>query len=255
MKGSAFWRWLRQMDIGGHSASAGFFMVLSAFPALVLAVGMLRYTKLEPLDLQIFLEGFLPEVLYDLVWLLVSAGYENSSRLVLSVSAVTALWSAGRGLYGLLRGLNAVYGVQEDRSWLRIRLMCMGYTLLSLLVLLTALALRVLGGFRLEGMGAELEFLLMTAAQTLLLCSVYMFLPRGGNGFLESLPGALAASLGWSGASWGFSAYVELAGGYRQVFGTVYVPVLAMVWLYLVVAMVFCGGIFNRLWSKNVDFV
>lgn len=255
MKRSAFWRWLREMNIGGHSASTGFFMVLSVFPALVLAVGMLRYTKLEPLDLQIFLESFLPEALYDLVWLLVSAGYENSSRLVLSVSAVTALWSAGRGLYALLRGLNAVYGVEEDRGWLRIRLVCMGYTFLFLTALLLMLAIGMFGKFQLEHMAEELEFLLMTALQTLLLCGVYMLLPRGGNGFRESLPGALAASVGWSGASLGFSAYVEIAGSYRQVFGAVYMPVLAMVWLYAVVAMIFCGGVLNRLWSKNVDFV
>ena len=47
---------------------------------------------------------------------LVFSTYRNSTGAVVGLSAVTTLWSASRGIYGLLRGLNAIYDVSEDRG-------------------------------------------------------------------------------------------------------------------------------------------
>ena len=42
---------LRDMRIPGHAANAGYFIVLSVFPALVLILSLLRYTALDAGDL------------------------------------------------------------------------------------------------------------------------------------------------------------------------------------------------------------
>lgn len=256
-----FARWvhtLRSMQISTHAAHACYFMVLSVFPMLVLIFGFLRYTALQPEDLLDLLRGLLPEALLPHAWNLIRSAYRNSSRLVISVSALTALWSAGRGIYGLQSGLNAVYGLCETRSWLHKRLLCTAYTFLFVLVLLLTLVAQVFGNtivkllqqrfvFRMWTELGGLRYFLPVLAQTLLFSAVFMFLPGRRHGFWESLPGALFSSFGWMTASGLFSLYVEHFPRYAAIFGSVYAVAMAGFWLYICISIVFYGALLNRL--------
>ena len=104
-----------------HAASACYFMTLAVFPLLVLVLSILRYTPLELQTLLEILDGLVPTALMGAVERLVRSTYENSSTALLSVSAVVALWSAGRSIYGLVMGLNAIYGGIESRNYFHIR--------------------------------------------------------------------------------------------------------------------------------------
>ena len=251
-------RRLRAMEIPTHASHACYFIVLAIFPALVLVLGMLRYTSLEAADLMDLAEGLLPDALEPYIWRLISGTYENTSKVVVSVSALTALWSASRGIYGLCRGLNAVYGVEEKRSWLQTRSISAVYTILFILVLLLTLVLHVFGNtieelihntgdprFFLWMDVIDWGFFLLVGAQTLLFCAMFMFLPCKRNGFRESLPGALFASLGWMTFSSLFSIYVENFSNYTNIYGSVYAVALGMLWLYMCVSILFYGGVLN----------
>ena len=250
---------IRRMEIPTHASHACYFIVLAAFPALLLAVGLLRYTSLEASDLMALLEGSLPDALEPYFWRIISGTYESTSNVVVSLSAVLALWSAGRGMHGLLNGLNSVYGVEEKRSWLQIRLTSVFYTVLFLAVLLLTAALHVLEGTLGDWLRANQNplvsrwidwldwgFFAVVAAQTLLFCTMFMFMPGHRNGFRDSLPGALFGSLGWMTFSALFSVYVDNFNRYTNIYGSVYAVALAMLWLYMCVSIVFYGAVLNR---------
>ncbi len=250
---------LLEMEIPTHASHACYFLVLAVFPALNLLLSLLRYTTLEASDLMDLAARLLPDALEPYVWKLISGTYEHTSKAVVSVSAVTALWSASRGVYALLTGLNGVYGVEEHRSWLHTRMMSVVYTFLFLLVLLLTLVLHVFGNTIVQWIHAtgnpqlfkwmdiiDLGFFILVAAQTLLFCAMFMFLPGKRNGFWESLPGALFGSLGWMTFSSIFSIYVENFSNYMNIYGSVYAVALAMLWLYMCVSIVFYGGALNR---------
>ena len=251
-------RRLREMEIPVHASHACYFMVLSLFPALTLVLGLLRYTALGAFDLMELARGYLPDALEPYIWGLISGTYDHTSRTVVSLSAAVTLWSASKGIYGLMNGLNGVYGREESRGWLRTRLMCAVYTVLFVLVLILTLVLSVFGStishwvrvtedprfFRWTEV-LDLSVFVLVAVQTLLFCAIFMFLPEGGNGFRESLPGALFGSLGWTVFSVLFSLYVEHFPGDTNIYGSVYALVLAMLWLYMCVSIVFYGGALN----------
>lgn len=250
---------LRAMEIPTHASHSCYFIVLSFFPALTLILGLLRYTALEAADLMELVQGVLPDALEPYIWKLISGTYDNTSQMVVSLSAVITLWSASRGVYGLMVGLNGVYGRVEKRSWFRTRLMCVVYMFLFVLVLILTLVLHVFGSTITEWIRAtgdqrifwwtniiDLSFVVLVAAQTLLFCAMFMFLPEGRNTFRESLPGALFGSLGWMTFSSIFSIYVENFSNYTNIYGSVYAVVLAMLWLYMCVSIVFYGGVLNR---------
>lgn len=256
-------RQLQGMEIPTHASHACYFIVLALFPALVLLLGILRYTPLKASDLMDLVGGILPDALEPDIWRLISGTYENTSQVVMSVSALTALWSAGRGIYGLCRGLNAVYGTEERRGWFRTRCVSAVYTILFILVLLLTLVLHVFGNtimaliladHPVAGMWTELidlRFFLLVFTQTMLFCAMFMFLPARRNGFRESLPGALFASLGWMAFSAAFSVYVENFSAYANIYGSVYAVALGMLWLYMCVSIVFYGAALNRFLTEG----
>lgn len=259
-------RRLQKMEIPGHAANAGYFIVLSVFPALVLILSLLRYTSLDAQDLLHLLEGFLPEALMGAAEKLIISTYAHTSTAVVSVSAVGALWSASRGIYGLLTGLNTIYDVQENRGYWYTRAISVFYTFLFVLVLLLTLVLNVFGESILEMLppakGAvgqflseiiDLRFFLLLLLQTALFAAMFMALPNRKNKLSDSLPGAVLAALGWQIFSKLFSVYVEHFAGYANIYGSVYAVALSMLWLYCCLSIVFYGGALNKLLMDGED--
>ena len=253
------WRYFSQKHISSHAAGAGYFIVLSVFPMLVLLLSLLRYTGLEVDTLTNFVGNFLPEALHPAAKRLILSTYRNTSGVVVGVSAVTGLWSASRGIYALLKGLNTIYEVPEDRGYLYIRGISMVYTILFVMILLTTLVLSVFGATLLARLPArnlsllqfldglvDMRFLLLLLLQTGLFSAMFMALPNRRNTFRESVPGALLASVGWLAFSDLYSVYVQNFAGYANVYGSVYAVALSMLWLYFCISIVFCGGALNH---------
>ena len=251
--------WLRPMQIPLHSARTSFFLILSLFPALLLLLGLLRYTTYGADELLSLLDGLLPQSLMGIVGMLVETSYRHSSGVVVSVSALAVLWSASKGTYGLLCGLNAVYGVREQRGYWRSRSISVLYTFGFLLVVVLTLVLHVFGNALLDYLWMttipalmwlmnliDLRLVLLLVLQTGLFTLLYALLPGRRNGLRASMPGALAASGCWLLCSELFSIYVEFFTNYTNIYGSVYALALGMLWLYFCIHILFYGGALNR---------
>ena len=253
------YRHVQSLEIPLHAANAGFFIVLSIFPALVLVLSLLRYTGLQVSSLVELLSSVLPAALMPTVEELVLSTYENSTAGLVGISALTAIWSASKGIYGLMTGLNRVYGVAEDRGWLHTRLISVGYTFAFLAVLLLTLILHVFGGSLLRLLPisrslfmrvltgiVDFRFVLLLTVQTAVFMLLFAFLPNGRNRLRDTIPGALITSLGWMVISWAFSLYVERFASLKSVYGSVYTLALGMLWLYFCLCLIFYSAAFNQ---------
>ena len=250
---------ISQLKIPIYASNACYFIVLAVFPTLVLLLSLLRYTGLEVENLTDILEGVIPAALMPSAKKLILSTYQNTSGAMVSLSAVTALWSASRGIYGLLTGLNSIYDVAENRGYRYTRTISVLYTFAFLLVLLLTLVLHVFGttlvamlpvgsdpvlAFLSEVVG--LRFFVLLFVQTVLFTAIFMVLPNKRNKLGDSLPGALLASIGWLVFSDLFSLYVEHFSNYANIYGSVYAVALSMLWLYCCISIVFYGGALNH---------
>lgn len=253
-------QWLGALNIPLHAANTGYFFVLSLFPALLLLLSSLRYTGLKVDDLLAVLSQVLPAPMMGTAEELVYSTFHNASGAVAGISAITALWSASRGVYGLLTGLNAIYGVSESRGYLYTRSISVVYTFLFQLVLLLTLVLHVFGNTLVDFLRSiddpviiflvdmlDLRFFVLVIIQSLLFTGMFMVLPNKRNRFSESLPGGLLASIGWLIFSNLYSIYVEHFPKYANIYGSVYAIAISMLWLYFCLSIVFYGGALNRL--------
>ena len=258
------WRRISRLRVPLYAANASFFMVLAVFPGLLLLLGLLRYTPLEVERLGEMLAGFLPEALAEGAEELILLTYDNTSGITLGLSVVTTIWSAGRGIYGMIAGLNAVYELEETRGYVQIRFLSVIYTFAFLLVLILTLGLHVFGtrlltllhrashpALRMVLEVIDLRFFLLLLLQSVVFTVLYMVLPNGKNRFGDSLPGALLASSGWLVFSDLYSIYVDHFAHLSNVYGSVYAVALSMLWLYFCMAIVFYGGALNKLLTED----
>ncbi len=89
--------------------------------------------------------GLVPVEYKSLAFRVVNDLSLKSPATMISVTAITALWSAGRGMFSVARGLNRVHGHGEKRWYVVGRLICSGYTIVFILVCILSLGLLVFG--------------------------------------------------------------------------------------------------------------
>lgn len=259
-----FVRSVSGMRIPLYAASACFFIVLSTFPALVLLLALLRHTGLQVEDLLEVLGSILPEALTVSAEDMIIDAYSGLSGTMVGMSAFTALWSASRGIYGLLTGLNAIYGIRETRGYFHTRFLSVAYTFAFLLVLLLTLVVHIFGTTLLELLyrrpGSFAAFLTRTidlqaaallAVESVIFALMFMVLPDHRVSFGASWPGAVLAALGWLIFSDLYSVYVENFAPLSSVYGSVYAVALSMLWLYCCISILFYGGALNHFLQKQ----
>lgn len=243
-----------------YAGNACYFLILSVFPGLLLLLGLLQYTPVEVEQVGEFLAMLVPEPFLEGAEELILTTYDSLSVTTLGISAVAALWSASRGIYGLLTGLNGVYGVRESRSWLHRRLLSAVYTFAFLLVAVMTLGLHGISTglavwlhhadasfLRFLGDVVDIRSLLLILLQTAVFAAMFMALPNRVSTLRESVPGAVLASLGWMVFSRGYEIYITRFAVGGSVYGSVYAVTLSMLWLYCCVCIVFYGGGLNVL--------
>jgi membrane protein len=252
-------RFLKPMQIPLHSAYTCFFLILSLFPGLLLLLGLLRYTDLGPRELLGILEAVIPESLLPTAQALIENSYAHSSGTVVTVSVLGTVYSASRGMFGILAGLDAISPPPHQHGYLKRRGISILYNISFLLALLGFLV-TYLGGL------ALLDFLWMTTdpflmallnrvdfgmillliLQTGLFTAMYALLPGRRSALRKCLPGAAMASVLWLVFSWLFSLYVEYFAAYTNIYGSIYALALGMLWLYFCISIFFYGAAWNQ---------
>jgi membrane protein len=238
-------------DIPGAGARVAFFFALAIFPAIIalfaitgIAGGddafqwiMERIRQGMPEDAATQFEGFVEEI----------TGTERPG--LLSVGLLGVVWAASNAFNGLTIGLNRMYGVEEERSWLKRRLLSVGMLILAGIVLNLGTIAIIAGPELAEvvGLGAVvgyLSWLLAFALLTALLWITYYILPnRDQSGWKrEVLIGAVCGTTVWIVASALFRVYVSNFGNYSATYGFVGGIIILLLWLYITAISILFGG-------------
>ena len=246
-----------------YAANAAFFLLLSLFPAMALLLGLIGHLALSTQEFFSFFRQLIPDVLFPLFQEAIRS-LDIGSAPVLSLSALTGLWSASRGVYGLLQGLRRICLDRERRSYFKLRLLAIGYTIAFLLALLLTFSLYALGRTLLGILGATqapivviLRFLLRGRGGiafvflSVLFLMIYRSFPPDRRSLRQALPGSLLTAGGWVLFSWLFSIWARLFSGYSRVYGSVAVVAMTMLWLYFCLEIVLLGALLNERLMKR----
>lgn len=238
-------------DLSGEAAKMAYYFFLSLFP-LVLVVfsitgivgGNEAFTRITQA-----LETSVPQHAWQFVRELVGEVRDQRRPGILSIGIVLMAWAGSNGIAALIRGLNAVYAVREERRWWHRRLIALAVLVVGVILIVLA-ATAFVPGLELLRRGGlagvwrvarwPFAFALLTGAIWL----AYNYLPARDqhHARAESLVGAIVAMILWLGVTWMFRLYVANFGRYGRVYGAVGAVIVLLIWFYITALAVLAGG-------------
>ena len=135
-------------EMSVYAAQASFFIIMAAFPFFMVLLALIQVAPMiHEADLLRFLLPAIPGRFQGLLIYLLDSLHSDSPAALISVTALAAVWSAAKGMLGIEKGLNRVFGVTSPRNYILRRALCSVYTLAFSLMCVTSLALLVFGSF------------------------------------------------------------------------------------------------------------
>lgn len=239
-----------------------FFLILSIFPFIIMLLNIVSYTPFVKPDILQGVISYLPAEIRDLFRNFIKEIAASSSQSLLSISAVLGLWSSSAGIKAVVRAINKAYDYGEHRSYIKLRLMSVLFTIalliLIVLVFLTLIFGEVLANKLFELLGLTFFFkilwrymriLIPVSYMILIFALLYKYSPSKSRlheiTFSSTLPGAIFTTLGWMITSALFSYYVNNFGNYAVTYGSLVGVILLFIWLYISSIIIVLGGEIN----------
>jgi len=242
------------------AAGVTFYGLLALFPALTAFVSLygLLADPATVADQLAILDGFLPAGASDFLREQIgriAAGGDTKLSFALLVSLALAIWSANAGVKAIFDALNVAYGEDEKRSFFKLNLVSLAFTLGILLFLLCAIGAIAVVPIVLDylHLGSAAEWLIAVGRWPVLvgvlllgLAVLYRYGPsRDEAQWAWVSPGALFAAAGWLIASILFSWYVANFEDYNKTYGTVGAVIGLLTWMWLSATIVLVGAELN----------
>ena len=251
---------MREDHVSEFSAQCSYYTILSFIPFVILLITLIQYTNIDQQTLFDVIAKIVPSSMNEFVLGIVREVYSKSIGTI-SISIIFTLWSAGKGLFALMKGLHSVYNIngEKEKSVIYLRLMSIIETVIFIVLIMLGLVLLVFGNSLksiiqdhfgiLENFNTflqtltELGFIFATLIIFLLL---YKFMPKHKVTFKSQLPGAIFGAIALNVISFVFSKYLYIFKGFSITYGSLTTLMLIMMWTYSCFYTLFLGAELNK---------
>jgi membrane protein len=242
-----------------HAAALTYYVLMSLFPALLLAVSILGLVGQYPATYDAIL-GYLRDVAPSSVLVPLDSSlrqalqHKGTAVTTLAISVVVTLYGTTGALEAVRRALNVAFEANGGRGFLRRKAVDIVSTVVLMTLVLISLVLVFVGGSFAEdllgfvGLGSTIARIWdyarwpgAVAVATLVFSFIYYVTPDvRQRAFRWVTPGAVAGVGLWLLASFGFSVYVSQIADVGAVYGAFTGAIVLIVWLWLTnVALLF----------------
>ncbi len=251
--------------VGAYAAQSAFFLVLSLIPIILLLLTLVQFTPVTKADVMTAAYEVFPTSIRTTIISIINEVY-NQSQAVIPLTALVALWSAGRGTLAITNGLNCIYAQNETRNYFYLRIRSAIYTFVLIIVVVLSLVFLGFGNTlslwiekNVPVFAYAAEFIIEIRTITMIcvlivfsLC-LYCFLPNNKRKLKNQVAGAVFTSFGWTLASFVISVYMDIFKGFSNMYGSLTTIVLIMLWLYFCMYILLIGGEINVLLEERLD--
>lgn len=226
----------RESNATLYASSACFYLLLSLLPALSLLIALPSRLWVQPL-----LRG-IPDALRPAVVYILSVLWERQSIVSLSLSGLVTLWSASRGCYAVVEGLEHVMVSAPAKGYFRRRLWSVFYFYLLLLIS-GVLSLCVLIGTQLYQTLPSVHPWFSSIALSCFVSLLFYFIGRKQYAFRFAMVGGSFTGMGWTLFTWLYSLYIRWFSHQADRYGFFGTLVLLAVWMQSCVLLLLYGAV------------
>ncbi|HAT4107677.1 TPA: YihY/virulence factor BrkB family protein [Clostridium perfringens] len=251
-------------DIFALGAQLAYYMVLSFIPFLMFLMTLVGFSHLNSDAVLNLLSNVMPTEAFNLIQSTVIEIVDREQTGLLWISIALAIWVSSSGFKAVIKGLNKAYGVKETRSYIKLKLISMIYTILLALIVIATLFLFVFGDVIGDFFMKVLEYpefiyyiwnILRYVVVILIMILFFMFLynatPCVRLGWLEVIPGAVITTLGWISISYIFAYYVNNFSNYSRLYGSLGAVFMFMTWMFITSMILILGGEINAVLAEK----
>ncbi|GGC99069.1 YihY/virulence factor BrkB family protein [Enterococcus wangshanyuanii] len=245
-------------EIGNTSVVVAYYLLLSLFPLLIAVGNILPYLHIDPNEVLPYIAEAIPETIFNDLQSAIKSLLTQRSGSLLSISALTALWSASQSINALQIAMNKAFGVEQRKNFIIVRLM----SLFVIVLLLTA----VVGVVGVLGLGKTILDLLQpifhfstdvidtfqtlkwpitTLVLMVIMCLIYRVVPNARLNFRSIIPGAVFSTIGWMLLSQVFGLYIKYFSSKIASYQIIGSFIILMLWLNFAATIIILGGIIN----------
>ena len=242
------------------AAGVTFYLLLAMVPAMTAFISVYGLFA-DPGTVQqhiSFINDYMPSGGQEIVTdQLTRLSQQPSSGLgfALVISLAIALWSANAGMKALFEAMNVAYDETEKRSFVKLTLTSLAFTIGAIVLLLAIIGVVVVMPLIVEtlGLGAMTELIVKVGSAVVLILAALLALSalyRWGPSRSEAqwkwiTPGAVVAVAIAMVGSLLFSWYVANFGSYNETYGSLGAIIGFMTWLWIMNTFVITGGELN----------
>ncbi|XZL19799.1 YihY/virulence factor BrkB family protein [Clostridium perfringens] len=251
-------------DIFALGAQLAYYMVLSFIPFLMFLMTLVGFSHLNSDAVLNLLSNVMPTEAFNLIQSTVIEIVDREQTGLLWISIALAIWVSSSGFKAVIKGLNKAYGVKENRSYIKLKLISMIYTILLALIVIATLFLFVFGDVIGDFFMKVLEHpefiyyiwnMLRYVVVILIMILFFMFLynatPCVRLGWLEVIPGAVITTLVWISISYIFAYYVNNFSNYSRLYGSLGAVFMFMTWMFITSMILILGGEINAVLAEK----
>ncbi|EKV02942.1 putative membrane protein [Leptolyngbya sp. PCC 7375] len=243
--------------------------MLGLFPgilAMLTAIGLVNSLENTFNRLAMRLSEIAPGAVNELIQNFADEVTAGGNRGLFSLSFAIALWASSGAISAAMRALDEIHQipVEQRRPFWKARLLSIGLTIGTILLLMTASYLvflsdgviQLLADIGAEQSGENVRewvltiWRLFTWPLALGIVSsafafVYRFGPSRWTRGKPLMPGAVLAALSWAILSAAFRMYVAQFGNYNKVYGAIGTVIVLLLWLFLTSLVMLIGDQLN----------
>lgn len=243
--------------ISRSGAELSYYMLLCAFPLLILVIGIVGVLPLRTEQVLHLLEDVLPEQTYGLIEEYATYVLENLGPALMITGLVATITAASAAFRGLISITGEIYG-RRVLTGVGYWLFSFLYSLLLLVFLYLTMVVVLTGSWFIRLMNGWLDIAIPTSLWNLAR-AVFMFAvamaflmllyricyPARKGERPHILAGAFLASVATTIFSFLFSMFITISNRYSVVYGSLASVIILMVWLYFCAIIVISGIVVN----------
>lgn len=252
---------MKKDHVSECSAECSYYTILSFIPFVILVLTLIQYTNVAPQTLFEAISKLIPSSMNEMVLGIVQEVYSKSIGTI-SISIIFTIWTAGKGLFALTKGLQFVYHIdsEEKASYIYLRVKAIIETIIFIILIVLGLVALVFGHSVREFIQAQLGWMknyniwasILTKmafiiATFIVFISIYKFIPKNKVTFKSQIYGALFGAIALNVVSFIFSKYLYIFKGFSVTYGSLTTLMLIMMWTYACFYTVFLGAELNKL--------
>ena len=254
-----FFGLMSKNGISAYAVQGAYYVFASIVPFFILVLTILKFT---PLDMEFASQKIvesIPGYFQSFGKEIVEQIYTNSN-LAMSFSILTLIWTASKGIYVIVDGLNSINGTEKQTTYLKDLIFSILYTVIFVFAVPLLIVVTVFGQSIIDLLMKYIPILNKFATTIalskligstlvifVLLILIYKFMPNKKMKFKDIILGSIVSTIAWQIFTYAFSLYVNISLKKASLYGSMNIILIFLFWLYCIYYIIFLGAQLNAM--------